>query len=106
MGLPMSRGGYSPTVQMRIGKQTITGLHLVQPQCTEGWRLFGCYSGMAYTLTLQATMVILLFIAHLLTVTSTSSASYSNMGRTLVHKMKTARRHYIWHHLVGGSMLH
>src|SRR6266404_4424305 len=104
MGLPMSRGGYSPTVQMRIGNETMTGLHLVQPQCTEGWRLFGCYSGMAYKLTLQAKLAILRFIAHRVTVTSTSSGSYSNMGRTSAHKMRTARRHYIWHHRVGGSM--
>src|SRR6266404_1631235 len=106
MGLPMSRGGYSPTVQMRIGNKTTTGLHLVQPHCMDGRSVFGCYLGMAYKLTLQAKMAILHFTAHHITVTSTSSGSYSNTGRTSAHKMRIARRHYIWHHRVGGSMLH
>src|SRR6266404_993892 len=61
---------------------------------------------MAYTLTLQTVMAILRFTAHHITVTSTSSGSYSNMGRPSVYKMRIARRHYIWHHLVGRSMLH
>src|SRR6266404_6146655 len=65
MDFPMSRGGYSHTVQMRIGKKTITGLHLVQPQCMDSWRLLGCYSCMVYTLTLQTAMAILRFTKHL-----------------------------------------
>src|SRR6266404_1943949 len=61
---------------------------------------------MAYKLTLQAKVAILRFIAHHVTVTSTSSGSYSNMERTSVHKIGIARRHYIWHRRVGGSMSH
>src|SRR6266404_2565544 len=107
MDLPMVHSGYLPTVQMRIGKNTtLTGLHLVQPQCVDIWRLFICCWGMAYKLTLPGGMAILHFIVHHLTVTSTLLASYSNMGRTSVHKMRTARCHYIWRQLEGGSMSH